>query len=63
MIECMGIEQMQFFASILGDIVSIFGAHEELIVIEAEVSTVHWERQDDIYCMAPTTPPAIEMPS
>lgn len=51
MVECMSLEQMQFFTSLLGDIVSLVGSENSTVVIKAEVATVYWERLGDLYCM------------
>jgi hypothetical protein len=51
MVECMSYEQMQFFTSLLGNIVSTAGAEKNYVVINAEVGPVYWELLGDIYCM------------
>ncbi|WP_421748655.1 hypothetical protein [Cognatishimia sp.] len=51
LLECLSVEQMQFFASLLGDIVSVVGPNEKLVVIDAEKGRVLWERLGDTYCM------------
>lgn len=51
MVECMSLEQMQFFTSLLGNIVSVVGSEKNYIVINAEVGPVYWERLGDLYCM------------
>lgn len=51
MVECMSYEQMQFFMSLLGDIVSVAGSERNDIIINAETGPVYWQRIGDIYCI------------
>lgn len=53
MISCLGPDQMIYFASLLGDIVTIHGAWD-LVVIEAETRTTVWERTNGLLCRTDT---------
>ncbi|WP_165589383.1 hypothetical protein [Cognatishimia activa] len=44
-------DQMQFFASLLGDIVSTVGENHNFVLINAEAGPVYWQYLENMYCM------------
>ena len=51
MVECMTPDQMQFFANLLGDIVTTVGENANYVLIKAETGPVYWEFLENMYCM------------
>ncbi|MEE2943746.1 MAG: hypothetical protein VX444_01085 [Pseudomonadota bacterium] len=51
MVQCMTPDQMQFFASLLGDIVSTVGENQNFVLINAEAGPVYWQYLENMYCM------------